>query len=101
MMSSSSAEREATIVLPRERAGTAVPYQLGSVGSGTQNGVTDRTTARAEGYAVGWAQGMREARDVTTAARQRAELEFLRMLREREAELGQGLQAVSAAAGEV
>jgi flagellar assembly protein FliH len=75
---------------------------LGSVGSGSQSGVvSDRTAARAEGYAVGWAQGMREARDVTAAAKQRAELEFLRMLRERDTEIGRGLRAVSAAAGEV
>ena len=99
-MSSSSAEQSATIVVPRERAATVLPYQLGSVGAQSAGG-TDRSTARTEGYAVGWAQGMREAREVTTAARQRAELELLRMLREREAELGQGLAAVSAAAGEV
>ncbi|MFL6142451.1 MAG: FliH/SctL family protein [Labedaea sp.] len=100
-MSSSSAEYDVTIVVPRERAGIAVPYQLGSVGTGAVGGVADRTAARAEGYAMGWAQGMREARDVTVAARQRAELELVRMLRERDAEIGRGLRAVAAAAGEV
>lgn len=84
----------------------AIPFQI------TQSQATDtaapidaRTTARAEGYATGWAQGMRAARDATSAAHDRSVDELDRMLRERDERaasavlaLGRAVDGVRAAA---
>ncbi|ACU36285.1 hypothetical protein KCV87_08285 [Actinosynnema pretiosum subsp. pretiosum] len=57
-----------------------------------------RSEARAEGYAIGWAQGMREARAATAEARAHAEEQLRRLLAHQEAEVRRAIGAVSLAA---
>ncbi|MBM7773340.1 flagellar assembly protein FliH [Actinokineospora baliensis] len=91
---SSSPERIGTVV----RGGdAAVPFQIG-VTSANQSG---RAGAHAEGYATGWAQGMREAREATTAARDRAKAELDRLLGERAQRTDFAVSAVDTAARQV
>ncbi|WP_026421631.1 FliH/SctL family protein [Actinokineospora inagensis] len=90
--------------LGHERVGTvlrgdddaAVPFQIGVTASGQ-----GRAGAHAEGYATGWAQGMREAREATSAARARAKAELDRLLAERAQRAAAALGAVHAAADQV
>ncbi|HEU5474212.1 MAG TPA: FliH/SctL family protein [Actinophytocola sp.] len=90
----------AAVVSP-EVAQTAVPYQVGAVASDTQGTNSVAAIARAEGYAVGWSQGMREARESTNAARRRAEQEMYQMLRRRDQLAKRSLRALASSSGEV
>jgi flagellar assembly protein FliH len=100
-MTSSLTEWGAAVVVPREEAGVAVPYQPAAMAIGTPVMGSVRNAARDEGYAIGWAQGMREARESTAAARQRAERELERTLRQRDERVEQAMVAMSAAAGRI
>ncbi|HET9143757.1 FliH/SctL family protein [Actinophytocola sp.] len=91
----------AAVVVPREKADTAVPYQLTTMKTGTPVKGSPRNAARDEGYAIGWAQGMREARESTIAARQRAERELEHTLRQRDERVERAMAAMSAAAGRI
>jgi flagellar assembly protein FliH len=97
MKMSSSAERTPGTVLRATDA--AVPFQ--PTAAETVVTSSPRATARAEGYSTGWAQGIREARAATAAARERAGAELDRVLAGRDAQARQALTALRAAADQV
>ncbi|OLF19358.1 FliH/SctL family protein [Actinophytocola xanthii] len=103
---SSSAERSPVgTVLRHGEHDVAVPFRLGEpAGPQVAAAVTPRAkrdVAHAEGYATGWAQGIREARAATADARRRAGDELDRMLRERDSRASLALAALAAAADQV
>lgn len=73
-----------------------VPFEIRPLDGGSEVGT--RSTAQAEGYATGWAQGMRAARTATAAARDRIGAELGALLRQRDADLRQAVRAVESAA---
>ncbi|GAA3871588.1 hypothetical protein GCM10022243_41060 [Saccharothrix violaceirubra] len=95
---SSSTEHLSTGTVLRD-VETAVPYRVGPRGVPTIG--TVRAGAHAEGYAVGWAQGIREAREATSAARARATSDLTTLLADRDARIGRAVAAVAAAADQV
>ncbi len=102
---SSSAERVAAGTVLRPGDGPAehatLPFLLDQAPGEAASPRTNRSAAHAEGYATGWAQGMREARAATAGARQRAEDELDRMLRDRDERARQALSALRASAEQV
>jgi flagellar assembly protein FliH len=104
-MSSSADRSPMGTVLRQGEHDVAVPFLLGEpTGQHTATAVTPRAkrdVAHAEGYATGWAQGIREARAATADARQRAADELDRMLRERDSRAAVALAALAAAADQV
>jgi flagellar assembly protein FliH len=97
-MSSSADHRPAGTVL--RDADAAVPFQP-RLAEPARAAASPLASARAEGYATGWAQGIREAREATTAARQRATAEFDRVLSDRDELARHALTALRAAADQV
>jgi flagellar assembly protein FliH len=63
--------------------------------------VSPRSSAHSEGYATGWAQGLREAREATAAARRGAEEELDNARRERNEAARDAVAALRSAADHV
>lgn len=94
---SSSAERGRVRTVLRHM--DVVPFRPTGVAVDTP--VSPRTTAHSEGYATGWAQGLREAREATADARRRAQEELDDARRERDEAARHAVAALRAAAGQV
>ena len=100
-MSSSADLAPVGTVLRSADADLVAPFRLGPGTGETAAQGSSRSSARAEGYAVGWAQGIREAREATTAARRRVAEDLDRMAREHTERATRSLRALRVAADQV
>lgn len=102
-MTSSSTERHDHPTVLRDPGVVVAPYAIRPLtgSGGTASTTSVRSAAQTEGYATGWAQGIREARLATTAARQQFAAELTDLLARREQTTRDAIRAIEAAAAQL